>query len=95
MRWRKKTGICSLCTRQLCFQLASQDPKKVSHVEFSQYFIGLSKQDLVLHVVDANSTSMISSGVNLQCVPGLGFLSTHIACVTAIEVDLAVSPHQG
>ena len=69
--------------------------KKVSHVEFSQYFIGLSKQDLVLHVVDANSTSMISSGVNLQCVPGFGYPSTHIACVTAIEVDLAVSPHQG
>ena len=91
----EKAGICSLCARQLYFQLASQHPKKDSHVEFSQYFIGLSKQDLVLHVVDANSTSMISSGVNLQCIPGLGFLSTEIACVTAIEVDLAVSPHQG
>ena len=88
----KKTGL-HIVDKTNPFPTSFQRSKK-SHVEFSQYFIWLSK-DLVLHVVDANSTSMISSGVNLQCIPGLGFLSTDIACVTAIEVDLAVSSHQG
>ena len=76
------------------FPTSFQRSKKKSCGALLIFYLAL-KQDLVLHVVDANSTSMISSGVNLQCVPGLGFLSTDIACVTAIEVDLAVSPHQG
>ena len=38
---------------------------------------------------------MISSRVNLQCVPGFSFLSTNIAGVTTVQVDLTVSSHQG
>ena len=74
------------------FPTSFQRTKKKSDGVLSIFYLAL-KQDLVLHVVDANSTSMISSGVNLQCIPGFGFLSTDIACVTAIEVDLTVSPH--
>ena len=48
----------------------------------------------VLQVIYANAISMISSCVNLQCISGLSLLSTNIACVATVEVDLTVAPHQ-
>ena len=49
----------------------------------------------VLQVIYANTISMISSCVNLQCIPGLSLLSTNIACVATVEVDLTMASHQG
>ena len=49
----------------------------------------------VLQVIYANTISMISSSVNLQCISGLCLLATNIACVATVQVDLAVPSHQG
>ena len=38
---------------------------------------------------------MVSSGVDLQCIPRLGHLATYSARVGAVKMNLAVSLHHG
>ena len=49
----------------------------------------------ILHVIYANTISVISSFVNFQRISGFSFFATNIACVAAVQVDLTVPPHQG